>query len=86
MDRLSSQKLFLCRKSINMVSLGVCLPLEEIMRMKIHQHLNGFFSKDVELRKKGYDIILLDKEKQSGNKYNRYVREIEHISKPRNNT
>ncbi len=54
--------------------------LEEVMKMKNPQHLNGFFSKDIELRKRGFDTILLDKEKQSGNKYNRYVREIEHIS------
>jgi len=58
-----------------------CIPhLEKIMKMKAPQHLNGFFSKDIELRKKGYDIILLDQDKQSGNKYNKYVREIEHIS------
>ena len=59
---------------------GCIKHLEDIMRMKNPQHLNGFFSKDVELRKRGYDIILLDKEKQSGNKYNKYVREIEHHS------
>lgn len=54
--------------------------LEEVMKIKTPQHLNGFFSKDKELKKRGFDTILLDKEKQSGNKYNKYVREIEHHS------
>jgi len=54
--------------------------LEEVMQMKTPQHLNGFFSKDKELKKRGFDTILLDEDIQSGSKYNRYVREIEHHS------